>query len=147
MKALSVKQPWALAICHDKDVENRTWRTHYRGPVAIHAAKAFDNVSAAVLDWVEATASLKPGQLHREDHRGAVVAVAEIIGCHESGALNVCDLVPCSPWALPEQWHWVLDNVRVLAEPVPARGALGLWRLPEAVDAAVRAQLTGESAA
>ena len=39
MKALTIKQPWAYAILRlGKDVENRSWRTHYRGPLLIHAA-------------------------------------------------------------------------------------------------------------
>lgn len=34
MKALTIKQPWASLIVHGiKDIENRTWRTDYRGPV------------------------------------------------------------------------------------------------------------------
>lgn len=43
--ALSVRQPWAWAIlCAGKDIENRSWQAvnhglHYRGRVAIHAAK------------------------------------------------------------------------------------------------------------
>jgi hypothetical protein len=38
MKALTVKQPWAHLICTGfKDVENRTWRTNFRGRVLIHA--------------------------------------------------------------------------------------------------------------
>ena len=37
-KALSIQQPWAWLIVNDhKDIENRDWRTHYRGPVLIHA--------------------------------------------------------------------------------------------------------------
>jgi hypothetical protein len=32
-------------------------------------------------------------------------------------------------------------NARPLAEPVPCKGALGLWWLPDDVDAQVRAQL------
>ena len=39
MKCLSILQPWAWAIIHGgKDVENRTWRTAYRGPLLIHAS-------------------------------------------------------------------------------------------------------------
>ena len=34
MKALTIKQPWASLIVHGiKDIENRTWRTDYRGPL------------------------------------------------------------------------------------------------------------------
>lgn len=37
MKALTVQQPWAWAIFHGKDIENRTQLWSYRGPLAIHA--------------------------------------------------------------------------------------------------------------
>jgi len=40
MKAISLWQPWAWAILHaGKDVENRTWPTHHRGPLLLHVAK------------------------------------------------------------------------------------------------------------
>jgi hypothetical protein len=40
MRALSVRQPWAWLITQGiKDVENRSWRTSYRGPLLIHAAR------------------------------------------------------------------------------------------------------------
>ena len=38
LPALSIRQPWAeLIVRGHKDVENRTWRHSYRGPVLIHA--------------------------------------------------------------------------------------------------------------
>lgn len=38
--ALSIRQPWAWLILHGgKDVENRTWRTQFRGRFFIHASK------------------------------------------------------------------------------------------------------------
>lgn len=40
MKALSIKQPWASLIAHGiKDVENRTWKTNFRGRIYIHSTK------------------------------------------------------------------------------------------------------------
>ncbi len=39
MKCLSVKNPWGYLICAGiKDVENRTWKTDYRGELYIHAS-------------------------------------------------------------------------------------------------------------
>ena len=39
---LSVRQPWAWLLCEGlKDVENRNWRTNYRGELFIHAGKSF----------------------------------------------------------------------------------------------------------
>ena len=44
MKTLSVKQPHATLICYGiKTVENRTWKTDYRGKLLIHASG--DNMS------------------------------------------------------------------------------------------------------
>ena len=46
MKALSVQQPWAWLITNGfKDVENRTWATHFRGKCLIHAGKQVDTSS------------------------------------------------------------------------------------------------------
>jgi len=42
MRALSIRQPWAWAILHGKDVENRTWVTRVTGEFLIHASKTFD---------------------------------------------------------------------------------------------------------
>ena len=39
MKTLSVKQPYASLICYGiKAIENRTWKTDYRGRILIHAS-------------------------------------------------------------------------------------------------------------
>ncbi len=40
MKAITLWQPWAtLVAIGAKRFETRSWSTHYRGPLAIHAAK------------------------------------------------------------------------------------------------------------
>lgn len=40
MKALTLHQPWAsLVAIGAKTIETRSWRTSYRGPLAMHAAK------------------------------------------------------------------------------------------------------------
>lgn len=39
MKALTVQQPWATLLATGrKRIETRSWKTKYRGPIAIHAA-------------------------------------------------------------------------------------------------------------
>jgi hypothetical protein len=61
---------------------------------------------------------------------GAVVAVVDLVGiCTDSARCY------CGPWAAIGQNHWRLENVRPLAEPVPARGAQGLWNIDLAVPA------------
>lgn len=42
MKMLTLHQPWAsLIACGVKTIETRSWSTDYRGPLAIHAGKAW----------------------------------------------------------------------------------------------------------
>jgi len=42
--ALSIRQPWAWLIVNGyKDVENRVWRTNFRGRFLVHASKKFDS--------------------------------------------------------------------------------------------------------
>lgn len=44
MKALSILQPWAWLIVEGyKDVENRTWKTGFRGKFLIHAPQVVDD--------------------------------------------------------------------------------------------------------
>ncbi len=43
MKALSIRQPWAWLIVHGyKDIENRTWKTSFRGHFLVQAGLKFD---------------------------------------------------------------------------------------------------------
>lgn len=43
MKAITLTQPWAtLVAIGAKKIETRVWRTDYRGPLAIHAAKGWE---------------------------------------------------------------------------------------------------------
>ena len=38
--ALSIRQPWAWLIVNGyKDIENRNWKTNFRGKILVHAAK------------------------------------------------------------------------------------------------------------
>ena len=147
MKALSIQHPWAHAVAYwEKTVENRTWWTGCREEIAIHASKKFDDDALQGRRIAEALtrAASSPAVPYAS---GAIIAVATIKGCHDWGGA-ACDCGHagnlCSPWAAegPGQWHWHLWGARALAEPVPCRGALGLWRLPDDVEHAVMAQLT-----
>ena len=120
MKALTICQPYAELIARGlKPIENRTWPTSYRGPLAIHAGKS--------REWMD------DGDLEAYPSMvfGAVVAIVELVDCRRVEDLPV-HLRHHQHANGP--WCWVLANVRRI-EPVPARGAQGLWELPQAVDA------------
>lgn len=151
MKTLTIRQPWGSAIAHfGKTTENRTWATRYRGPLAIHAGSRLPG-RRDLLDLCEYIAVLGGGNpvevLRNSAALSAVVAVAELTDmCSRSTDNDVLMWCTCGPWAVAGQHHWRLGNVRPLAEPVPAKGQLGLWDLPAEVEAAVRAQLLQEVA-
>jgi hypothetical protein len=150
VKALTLTQPWAaLVALGEKRFETRSWRTDYRGPLAIHAAKGYP---AECRELVEETvfyeALLRGFRLergfglpsHLEVQRGKVLATCQLTGCHligrtVGGAITL-DGVPPRAFSLEEEefgdyepgrYAWRLEDVRLLATPVPARGALGLW--------------------
>lgn len=145
MRALSIRQPWAWAItCAGKTVENRSRGTRYRGLLAIHAGKTVHREDLEDPRILEAIAS-RGFEIEEGPARlGAVVGAAEITGCHLSpdfGGTCGATRPLCSPWAVRDQYHWQIASARPLPEPIPCRGALGLWRLPEDVERAVREQL------
>lgn len=153
LRALTVRQPWSHMIAHcGKNVENRGRQTRYRGLLAVHAGARSRWDSSGEQSPLVREAWREYGHLAAHLDRdspwidfGAVIAVADLYGCHEwpdAGSCNGRGRPPCSPWASLDQWHWQLRNVRRI-KPVPCRGALGLWRLPEDVEKAVRAQLEG----
>lgn len=143
MKALSIRAPWWWWILYGgKDIENRSRRTHYRGPVLIHASTWW-SAPRAILDNAAATDMahrsgntsliLDKSELNRiRAHSGHIVGVAEIVDCLEQPADfpiqagQVWNL-PGSPWHMPGQYGWKLANVRPIINPTPLKGALGLF--------------------
>jgi hypothetical protein len=117
MRALSVRPPWAWAIAHaHKRIENRTWMTSYRGPLAIHASQTFSASETAELEKILGY-EVDPTLFKR----GAFVAVVDL-----ADVVKV-DSVEPSPW-LCGPYAWLLKTVRPLSVAVPASGRLGLWR-------------------
>ena len=134
MKALTVRQPWGTAIIHlGKSPENRTRNIvgDHRGTIAIHASKRLDE--AGFYDPL--IAGSLPGYLARHSDvvdpfgLGKVIGVADLVGVHDER------LGCCRPWGQRSHdgsriVHLELETPRALVEPVPCRGALGLWTLP-----------------
>lgn len=156
MRILTVRQPWAYGIIHrGKDVENRVRNIagSYRGPVAIHAAAAWD--------WdVTYPVGPTPHPTSMSLIRGAIIGVVDLVDVHSASVIggcgrmdNRCDEHPygcrhhCSPWAMgptPDGWyqHLVLANPRPLSDPIPYKGALGLRRLDVETIALIESRLS-----
>src|SRR3954466_13347819 len=131
MKCLTLMQPWATLIAVGaKRVETRSWATAYRGPLAIHASVRLPAAARALFAREPfAPAFRQAGILRAEDFPlGKVLAVCRLVECQRITVENW----PAEPEAsfgdyTPGRWAWLLDDVELLEEPVPARGKLGLW--------------------
>lgn len=129
MKALTVCQPYAeLIALGDKPIENRTWPTRFRGYLAIHAGKS--------RQWMEAGDEVAyPGMAF-----GAVVCVARVIACLHIDAdwpERIAHLKQHEHANGP--WCWVFARHVIRCEPIPVKGAQGLWDLPETAADVLRA--------
>jgi hypothetical protein len=75
--ALSIKQPWATLVVHGlKRIEIRRWKTKFRGPVLIHAAKQFAPQPQA---WVKLPDELKTFA----ELQGGIIGAVDMVGCRE----------------------------------------------------------------
>lgn len=114
IRTLTIKQPWAWAIFHGgKDIENRSWATQVRGPVAIHAAATKPDP-----EDVERLRKTMKRKVPDELPTGVILGLVEIVDCVTNTS---------SPWAEKGQVHFVLKSPRPLEHPVPAKGGLGFW--------------------
>ncbi len=117
MRALSIRQPWAWLIVNGyKNIENRSWRTNYRGPFLVHAGLKLENEA---YDQVADRFDIQlppPGEIER----GGIVGQSTILDCVENHD---------SPWFFGP-YGFVLDNSKPLPFR-PMRGRLGFFPINE----------------
>jgi len=127
MKALTLSQPWASLVALGlKRIETRSWKTRYRGRLAIHAAKGFPAQARRFADEERFR-----GRLPEYLPLGAFLCTVNLIDCQptELIAPGLVGLEHLYGDYTPGRWAWLFkpDSLCVLAVPVPAKGALGLW--------------------
>lgn len=127
--ALTIKEPWLWAILHGgKRIENRSYSPPARfahARIALHASKSYDQDGADFL-WHR---NLTFTQLDLRP--GCIVATALIDGCTMSSD---------DPWFFGP-FGWLLSDIRILMQPLPARGMLGLWPVNDVLVAKINEQL------
>ncbi|MDR0269614.1 ASCH domain-containing protein [Paenibacillus sp.] len=137
MKAITIIQPWATLIAlGEKQFETCSWRTNYRGELAIHAGKKVDREACRT----EPICSTLEKYGYTEDNlpTGAIVAIVTLKDCLQSVdtwtdgyVLENGSYVYPPEYELgdftPGRYGWQLSNNRWLPEPIPAKGMQGLW--------------------
>lgn len=146
MKALSIKQPWASLIATPrqdnpllgiKDIENRTWKTHFRGRIYIHASASkvkFDNWYDSPLNN-EQLLSLDPMQYGLDFEYSAIIGEVDIVDCvinhpsiwAEKTFTYEYDESGEKPIGKPI-YNWVLANPVLYDKPIlNVKGKLSFW--------------------
>lgn len=123
MKAITIKQPWASLICKGiKDIENRTWKTNFRGRILVHCGAKrlkYDN-------WYDSNLSNDqlieiPAGMPIPCVNSAIIGSVEIIDCVQNYS---------SIWAEKGVWNWVLANAKLFPQAIPYKGKLSFWDYP-----------------
>jgi activating signal cointegrator 1 len=116
MKTLTIRQPWAELIAQGKkDIEVRTWKTNYRGKIAIHAGKVIDTDISRYENngWQFLT--------------GGIIAIADLV--------HVDKFYPRDNYRAfmqyePGLFAWHLQNIQKV-EYLPWRGMPGIFNIDD----------------
>jgi hypothetical protein len=143
VKVLSVRRPWCYLIIYGmtifekvdlgdgkstikdsgkvllKDIENRNWRTNYRGELYIHAGTKEDK---GALEWLLQKGFSPFASLMMFSNllpKGAII-----------GKVNLVDIIEesPSPW-FTGKFGFVLRNREVLEKPILCKGKLGIFEV------------------
>jgi len=147
----------SLIACGAKKFETRSWATKYRGPIAIHAAKKdvysiINKLPPDVAFYIPCVMK----RVYKTDSKiqerlagvqGCIIATAELTNCFHivsNPDFGICASVESQdPYGLryiipsqremlfgdwtPGRYAWQLANVKMLPEPIPAKGKQRLW--------------------
>ena len=127
MKAFSLWQPWAQFMALGwKLNETRSWATKYRGLLVIHAAK-----TRVAMGDVEDALAQQGFRVVRFDF-GAFLCVVNLVDCVP--VEKVRDTISARERALGDysdgRFAWITRDCRPFEQPIPGRGAQGLFAPP-----------------
>lgn len=138
-RCLTVKNPWAYLIVHGiKDVENRTWKTNYRGNVFIHAsAQSVSPLEVLTREQFLAIDLHIMPMIDSYFETSRIIGSVEIVDC----VLNTKSIWTAinKPSSNKEEvfgesvelggYKWILRNPVVFEESIlNVRGKLNLWK-------------------
>jgi len=147
MKAITILQPWAsLIACGAKQIETRSWKTSYRGPIAIHAGKRCQAYHMNIAFNEPFYSALKEQRGYMLDQGpegsnkrisyplpGSVIAIADLVDCIEMTTDYIWawrDIYGKNEIVFgdfkPGRYAWILANISQI-DPVPAKGKQRLW--------------------
>ena len=135
MKAITLWQPWAsLWLTTRKVHETRSWRTKYRGELAVHAAKAVIGEEHLTRSLIDICCDEFGGHWQMDLPRGSIIGVVHLLDCYSSNDNLPIDNndAACGDFGMG-RWLWKRGQFLTLAQPLPIAGKQGLWNGPKQV--------------
>lgn len=129
MKAISLWQPWAsLMALGLKKNETRSWQTHYRGPLLIHAAKRITHWPSIMIQAVFEDIAFQPPDLPR----GVILCRVNLVDCVKIAFHNK----PSHPEAMfgdytSGRYMWVTEDLETFDPPIPFCGKQRIFNVPD----------------
>jgi hypothetical protein len=139
IKALTLIQPWATLIAlGEKQIETRSWSPNFKGKLAIHAGLKID-LDACGQPWIKAALAKHGITIPEKLPTGCVIATCTIFDyvqmAYNHDAKHEVEVpgykLSNQEYALGHyehgRWAWILANVILPDEHIPARGKQRLW--------------------
>ena len=116
MKALTIREPYATLVAKGiKKYEFRSWNTHYRGDLYIHAAKG---IYSEIKNY---SYQFRPGEIV------AIATLSNVIKLNHKSGTKIHQENPKIYDVHSDGFAWVLENIRPINESPVINGQLGLW--------------------
>lgn len=164
MKCISILQPWAsLVVTKDpktgkayKQIETRSWNTKYRGPLLIHAGKK------DVPIWMKELVNkwIFPNNPQLKLHTGAIIGMVNLVetfpfravwpSINKRMGLMMNERyvefteqeVAFGDYSSIGRYGWLLSDPILFQTPIPCKGNLSIWNLPEELEDTVIRELS-----
>ena len=129
MKVLSLTEPYATLIKTGvKKIETRSWKTNYRGKLYIHASstkipKEYKN-NKELMNLVNVN----------ELNFGNIICSCNLVDCIEMTDKFIEEVKKnkeeyiCGVYKVG-RYAWILEDIKVLENPILAKGHLGIWNM------------------
>ena len=130
MKALTLTQPWATLIAIGaKSIETRSWKTNYRGLLAIHDAVGgyTDDVWFAKVEPFYSCLRRAGIESRQQIPLGGIVAICYLADIKPTGEVHITQQERAFGDYTPGRFAWFLDDVTRLTPPIGVKGKQGLW--------------------
>ena len=122
IKCISIRQPWAWLVCVGaKEIENRGRSPTYRGVVAVHAGANTQGIQ--VLRNSDSSGLIDFSRFSF----GAIIGTVELVNVVAPPIRQVPNSWAVGPYC------WVFKNPVLFDSPIPHKGRLSLYTLPEEI--------------